>query len=66
MGAEQRTDAELATLNATTELEEVDAKIETLERREDKTYQRYHDQLQARRYVVPDVQVLFEMDMVFE
>ncbi|WP_394827337.1 SNF2-related protein [Pendulispora albinea] len=66
MGSEARTAAERRVLELDVEVTELEAAIERLERREDKTFQRFHDHIHQRRYRPPTVDLLFEMELVVE
>ena len=60
IGAERRTEMDYQVTAAQVVVEEMDAKIGGLERREDTAFQRHREQLHAKRYAKPQVEQLFE------
>jgi adenine-specific DNA-methyltransferase len=66
IGAERRTEMDYQVTAAQVVVEEMDAKIGGLERREDTAFQRHREQLHAKRYAKPQVEQLFEMELVIE
>jgi len=65
-GSESRTDAERAVVTAEVALEEADAAIDRLDRRDDATFRRFQEHIHQRRYTPPRVEQVFDMDLVIE
>jgi len=66
LGAGAREDAERQVQELGTEVESVQEEIERLERREDATYRRCHEQLRERGYAPPKVERVFEVELAIE
>ncbi len=62
-GSDARSEAEKTVLSLATELDEMGAAIERLERRDNETFQRYLEHIQRRRYAPPLVERLFDLDL---
>ncbi len=63
-GSVARTDAERSVATAQHELDDLDARLETLQRRDDARLTRYLSHIQQRRYTPPSVQTLFDLELV--
>jgi adenine-specific DNA-methyltransferase len=66
IGSDARADAESRVVQLDVRLAEVETAIEKLERRENATFQRFHDHIHQRRYGPPSMERLFEMELVIE
>lgn len=66
IGSDARADAESRVVQLDVRMAEIEAAIEKLERRENATFQRFHDHIHQRRYEPPSVERLFEMELVIE
>ncbi len=66
VGAESRTEAERVLLGLQTALGEAEGAIGKLEERDDKTFKRYRDHIQKRRYAPPRVEKLFDLEVLVE
>lgn len=66
VGSDARTAAETRVMQIDVQIGEVDAAIEKLERRENETFQRFHDHIHERRYRPPSVERVFEMEVSIE
>lgn len=62
-GSDARSEAEKTVLSPATELDEIGAAIERLERRDNETFQRYLEHIQRRRYAPPLFERLFDLDL---
>ncbi len=66
IGYDARTEAERRVMEIDVKVTELEAVVEKLERRENPTFQRFHDHIHQRRYAVPVVETLFETELVIE
>ena len=66
VGAEARTEAERLLLGIQTSIDEVEGRIDRLDRRDDATFRDYRAHIHRRRYAPPRVQKLFDIDLVIE
>jgi len=64
IGSDARSEAENRVVQIDTRITEVEASIEKLERRENATFQSFHDHIHRRRFEPPSVECLFEMGLV--
>jgi adenine-specific DNA-methyltransferase len=62
-GAEAREQARASVEAAALQLEALEAKMGSLERREDVTFQRHQRHIEARRYTPPSIEALLELDL---
>jgi adenine-specific DNA-methyltransferase len=66
VGSEGRAAAETRVVQLDVRIGETDAAIEKLERRDNETFQRFHDHIHERRYRAPSIERLFEMEVSIE
>jgi hypothetical protein len=66
VGADARDAAETRVLELDLRMTEVDAGIDRLERRDDLTFQRFHDHIHRRRYGPPTIERLFDLELAIE
>jgi hypothetical protein len=64
MGFDRRTEAEQQVLRLVVELEELDGRIATLERRDDERFRSYRDQAHKRRRAQPLLERVFDLDLM--
>jgi adenine-specific DNA-methyltransferase len=66
VGSERRSETERAVESAETGLEKIEGMIQLLERGEDSTFRRSQEHLLRRRYAVPQVEVLFDLEVALQ
>jgi len=64
LGADRREAAERAVTELAVEIEELVARIQRLERREDEVFKRTQERLFAKRYRKPSIETLLQMELV--
>jgi hypothetical protein len=65
-GSHARTEAETALVSAAVALEEIEGAITRLEGREDQAFRTYQEHIHKRRYTPPQIEHIFDVDLVIE